>query len=75
MTRVYLYFDNVSADVKLFTVNPDGKFRKGDIVYERISPNRKMVVKHFTDGLYYCHFPENLKRLFVYPERELMTIT
>lgn len=50
----------------------EGKFRKDDIVYERINPFRKMVVKHFTNGLYYCHFPENMKRLFVYPERELM---
>jgi hypothetical protein len=50
----------------------EAKFRANDIVYERINPFRKMVVKHFTNGLYYCHFPESIKRLFVYFERELM---
>jgi hypothetical protein len=50
----------------------ESKFRENDFVYERINPFRKMVVKHFTNGLYYCHFPESVKRLFVYPERELM---
>ncbi len=49
------------------------KFRANDVVYERINPFRKMIVKHFANGLYYCHFPESAKRLFVYPERELMS--
>jgi len=61
------------VDVRLFSSNMDPKFQTNDIVYERINPFRKMIVKHFTNGLYYCHFPESLKRLFVYPERELMS--
>jgi hypothetical protein len=48
-----------------------GKFKKGDIVYERINPHRKLVVGQLRDGLYYCRLPENKRRLFVYQEREL----
>lgn len=51
----------------------EARFGKNDIVLERINPFRKMVVKHFANGLYYCHFPESVKRLFVYSERELMS--
>ena len=58
--------------MKIFNTKMESKFRENDIVYERINPFRKMIVKHFTNGLYYCHFPESVKRLFVYPERELM---
>lgn len=58
--------------MKLFKSKMETKFRENDFVYERINPFRKMVVKHFSNGLYYCHFPESVKRLFVYPERELI---
>jgi hypothetical protein len=58
--------------MKLFKSKMETKFRENDFVYERINPFRKMIVKHFSNGLYYCHFPESVKRLFVYPERELM---
>lgn len=51
----------------------EGKFKKGDIVYERINPHRKLVVGQLRDGLYYCRLPENRRRLFVYQERELMS--
>ncbi len=61
------------ADVRLFASTMELKFRANDVVYERINPFRKMIVKHFANGLYYCHFPESAKRLFVYPERELMS--
>jgi hypothetical protein len=47
------------------------KFRSGDFVVERTNPSRKMIVKHFINGLYYCYFPETVKRLFVYSEWEL----
>lgn len=50
------------------------KFKEADVVYERINPDRKLVIGQFRDGLYYCHFPENRKRLFVYQERELMLV-
>jgi hypothetical protein len=60
------------ALTKIFKGKTETKFRENDFVYERINPFRKMIVKRFMNGLYYCHFPESVKRLFVYPERELM---
>lgn len=60
--------------MNLFKSKMETKFRENDFVYERINPFRKMVVKHFRNGLYYCHFPENIKRLFVYAERELTAL-
>jgi hypothetical protein len=47
------------------------KFKKDDIVYERVNPSRKLVVGQFRDGLYYCRLPENHRRQFVFQEREL----
>ena len=47
------------------------KFKKDDIVYERVNPSRQLVVDRFRDELYYCRLPENFKRHFVYQEREL----
>ena len=47
------------------------KFKKDDVVYERVFPTRRLVVEHVTDGLYYCRLPENHQGSFVYQEREL----
>jgi hypothetical protein len=47
------------------------KFKKDDVVYERVNPSRKLIVAKFRDGLYYCRLPENFKRQFVFQEREL----
>lgn len=47
------------------------KFKKNDVVYERVNPSRKLVVDRFRDGLYYCRLPENHRRHFVFQEREL----
>jgi hypothetical protein len=51
--------------------NIETKFKKNDVVYERVHPTRRLVVEHFTVGLYYCRLPENNQRSFVYQEREL----
>jgi hypothetical protein len=53
------------------TAEAKTKFKKDDIVYERVNPSRKLIVGGFRDGLYYCRLPENFKRQFVYQEREL----
>jgi hypothetical protein len=47
------------------------KFKKNDVVHERVNPSRKLVVADFKDGIYYCYLPENPKRKFVFQEREL----
>lgn len=50
------------------------KFKKDDIVYERVNPSSKLIVAKFRDGLYYCRLPQNFKRQFVFQERELRQI-
>jgi hypothetical protein len=47
------------------------KFKKDDIVYERVNPSSKLIVAKFRDGLYYCRLPENFRRQFLFQEREL----
>ena len=47
------------------------KFKKNDIVYERVNPYSRLVVEHYTDGLYYCRLQGNHKRQFAFQEREL----
>lgn len=47
------------------------KFKKNDIVYERVNPYSKLVVEHYTDGLYYCRLEDNYTRQFAFQEREL----
>jgi len=47
------------------------KFKKDDVVYERVNPSSKLVVGDFRDGLYYCRLQENFRRNFVFQEREL----
>jgi hypothetical protein len=51
----------------------ENTYKTGDVVYERIRPAQKLIVKRFASNLYYCQAEENsqIKRL-VYLERELM---
>jgi hypothetical protein len=51
----------------------ESRYKAGDIVYERIFPAKKLIVSRYSDRLYYCKAPENLKpKESVYFERELM---
>jgi hypothetical protein len=50
------------------------KFSEGEIVFERINPGQKLLVRRYVNRLYYCmveDFP-NRKDL-VFFERDLMT--
>jgi len=49
----------------------EAKFKKDDIVYERVNPSRHLIVERFRDGLYYCRLPDNSQREFAFQEREL----
>ncbi len=46
----------------------ENKFKDGEIVYERIRPNQKLVVKRFFKGVYHCTADErtNGKELFYF---------
>ena len=49
------------------------KYKKGEVVSERIRPALKLVIRRFHDGIYYCEVQENRTRKeLVYFERELM---
>lgn len=48
------------------------KFKKGDVVSERIRPNQKLVIQRYWDSLYYCMLAEHPKhKELVYQERDL----
>jgi hypothetical protein len=54
----------------------ENKYKKGEIVKERIRPTQKLIITRYFNRLYYCKIEENpnLKEL-VYFERELMPAT
>lgn len=50
------------------------KFKEGDIVLERIHPNRKMIITGFSGNMNYCksqEFPH--RKELVYFDRDLIT--
>ena len=48
-------------------------FKEGQVVYERIRPAQKLIIKRWASNLYYCRSQENTNRRdLVYQERELM---
>jgi len=50
----------------------ENTYKKGEVVFERIRLNQKLIVEHFTDNIYYCKAQENSNRKdLVYLEREL----
>jgi len=49
-------------------------FKEGEVVYERIRPAQKLIVKRYASNLYYCQAEESTHRKeLVYKERELMS--
>jgi hypothetical protein len=51
----------------------DNKFKAGEVVYERTRPAQKLIVRHYTDNIYYCKSQENsTSKHLVYFERELL---
>lgn len=54
----------------------ENKFKKGEIVKERIRPTQKLIITRCNNRLYYCKIEENPKlKELVYFERELMPAT
>lgn len=48
-------------------------FKPGELVYERIHPSQKLIVRSYADGLYYCEAQEAPQRKsLVFFERELI---
>ncbi len=51
----------------------ENTFKTGEIVYDRIRPKQRLIIKHIDSNLYYCEAEDNrqIKKL-VYLERDLM---
>ena len=51
----------------------ENKYKKDEVVYERIRPALKLVIRRYVDRIYYCMVQENpTRKELVYFERELM---
>jgi len=54
-------------------IETENKFKEGAIVFTKVKPNEKMVVRRFVDRIYYCRFlNEPNRKEAVYFERELV---
>lgn len=52
----------------------ESKFVAGDIVYAKVDPTLKLIVRRYVDRIYYCKIMEQPdKKELVYFERELIT--
>lgn len=50
------------------------KFVAGDIVFAKVNPTLKLLVRRYIDKIYYCRVVDDLERKeLVYFERELIT--
>jgi hypothetical protein len=49
------------------------KFKKGEVVFAKVAPTIKLVVRRYVDRIYYCIVQDiNVHKELVYFERELM---
>ena len=50
----------------------ESKYKNGEVVFERIRPTQKLVIRGYLNGIYYCKSQEaNTQRELVYFERDL----
>jgi len=55
--------------------NSGNKFKEGEVVYDKMRPDQKLVVKRFVSNVYYCAIPDEANRKdLVFFERELISI-
>ena len=54
------------------TSAPEGKYKAGEVVYAKINPDLKLVIRRYLDRIYYCQLQADPKNKdLVYFEREL----
>lgn len=51
----------------------ENKYKEGQVVYAKVNPSLKLIIRRYVDSIYYCktHDKPDQKEL-VYFERELM---
>ena len=51
----------------------ENKYKNGEVVFDRIRPTQKLVIRGYLNGIYYCKCQESRNRKeLVYFERELL---
>ena len=51
----------------------ENKYKEGQVVYAKVNPSLKLVIRRYVDDIYYCKVQEAPDRKeLVYFERELM---
>lgn len=51
----------------------ENKYKEGEIVYAKVNPEVKLVIRRYVDKIYYCKFPdEPARKELVYFEREIL---
>lgn len=51
----------------------ENKYKEGEIVYAKINPSLKLIIRRYVDRIYYCKIQEDpARKELVYFERELM---
>ncbi|MFZ9047124.1 MAG: hypothetical protein ACO2ZZ_14820 [Cyclobacteriaceae bacterium] len=53
----------------------ENKYKEGDVVFAKIEPTQKLIIRRYVDRIYYCKVvgDQNTKEV-VYFERELTTL-
>jgi hypothetical protein len=52
----------------------ENKYKNGEVVFERIRPTQKLVIRGYFNGIYYCKCLEaRTRKELVYFERELLS--
>ena len=52
----------------------ENKYKEGEIVYARVNPGLKLIIRRYVDKIYYCKIQDEPDRKeLVYFEREILT--
>lgn len=52
----------------------ENKFKEGEVVFAKVNPTLKLVVRRYVDRIYYCRIQQTpTRKELVYFERELMS--
>ena len=51
----------------------ENKYKEGDVVYAKVNPLLKLIVRRYLNGIYFCKIQQDLTaKELVYFERELI---
>ncbi|TND00509.1 MAG: hypothetical protein FD123_4354 [Bacteroidetes bacterium] len=60
--------------MQLIAAMENNKYKEGEVVYAKVNPGLKLVIRRYVDDIYYCKIQEDPERNeLVYFERELLS--